>query len=959
MPKAVRKSDIPPGMTLRRTLRGHVGQINEIAFSPDGRRIASGSGVRKVRVWEVGTGEEQLRLEGHKGGVWSVAFSEGGDRVVSGGDDGTVRVWEAETGEAQLSLKGHVGLVWSVAFCEGADRIVSGGDEGTVRVWEADTGRALRVLQGHTDAVTGITFSSTGVLLASKSDDGTVRLWNAESGDAVAILDEPVSPGNIANIAFSPAGPVLATLGEENRAIRIWDLDLDLLLGAPPVEKSVHYTTAKIVLVGDATVGKSALAHRLVHGEFKVQLSTHGQRFWIFDQLCSEREDGTRCEAVLWDLAGQPDYRIMHSLFVDDADLAVVMFDAADRSDPLKGAEYWLTMLARRQGKTHPRSILVAGRLDVGQPALGREEIEAFAREHGVTGGYVCTSAATREGLDDLLERMRAQIPWDEFETTVTTETFNRIKDFILDLKQRLSEDPEAGRIVVSPEELRTQLESKYPDWEFSDEEMLQAVRLLEKHGFAAVLRRSSGEDRILLAPERLNNLAHSIVQAARSNPRGLGALDEGALLRGEHDFRELADLDKDERETVLEAVTARFIDHVVCFRAAHPDGTLLVFPGLINMNKPEAGEAAVTEDASYTISGVVENVYASLVVLLGYTNTFSRRNQWRNQAQYQVGEEVCGFRLAEQREGELDFVLYYGEGVTSATRLLFEGLFETLLRTHRVKIAKYPSVTCSACDYRQERAEVVRRVRGKQGRLFCSNCGQQITLPVAAEEVSVAPEQRVRVTEEQREVVRRREYEKALTYVKAPLVRESGGATEPVSCFISYAWGVPDHERWVRMRLAPDLRSAGIDVILDVWHNAEIGGDIQRFVSRIESSDYVVPVGTPAYRQKWDHPAEEQGSWAAEEVRLIQQRLKQAGAGKSGVLPVLIDCEEESALPPLLHGKVHGDFRDSNAYFPNLFDLVLTLFQIDFADLAVADLRQRLREGSYGRRGVLPGDRT
>src|SRR4029077_2046700 len=130
-----------------------------------------------------------------------------------------------------------------------------------------------------------------------------------------------------------PRLPMLATLGEYDRIIRIWELDEALLLGASLFgsaegkQQSVHYTTAKLVLLGDAGVGKTGLGWRLAHGEFKEHASTHGQQFWQLNQLSKQRRDGAQCEVVLWDLAGQDDYRLIHALFLDDADLALVLFD--------------------------------------------------------------------------------------------------------------------------------------------------------------------------------------------------------------------------------------------------------------------------------------------------------------------------------------------------------------------------------------------------------------------------------------------------------------------------------------------------------------------------------------------------------------------------------------------------------------------------------------------------------
>jgi GTPase SAR1 family protein len=114
--------------------------------------------------------------------------------------------------------------------------------------------------------------------------------------------------------------------------LNIWSFDFTDLIGKNLESISLRYTTAKIVLVGDSGVGKTGLGWRLAHNEFKEHSSTHGQQFWVVPELQKTREDGTECEAVLWDLAGQPDYRLVHSLYLDDVDTALVLFDPTDKN---------------------------------------------------------------------------------------------------------------------------------------------------------------------------------------------------------------------------------------------------------------------------------------------------------------------------------------------------------------------------------------------------------------------------------------------------------------------------------------------------------------------------------------------------------------------------------------------------------------------------------------------------
>jgi hypothetical protein len=124
--------------------------------------------------------------------------------------------------------------------------------------------------------------------------------------------------------------------------------------------------------------------------------------------------------------------------------------------------------------------------------------------------------ALSGDGVGELLARMRALIAWDEKPATVTTKTFKRIKDHVLGLKGQ-SDAP----TVVAYSDLRARLEATDADWRFSDGEMATAVGHLENYGYVKRLRTSRGEQRILLEPARLNNLASSFVLEARRNPKG------------------------------------------------------------------------------------------------------------------------------------------------------------------------------------------------------------------------------------------------------------------------------------------------------------------------------------------------------------------------------------------------------------------------------------------------------
>src|SRR6266513_1018652 len=162
------------------------------------------------------------------------------------------------------------------------------------------------------------------------------------------VLKEESSKAAVFGVAFHPHAPILATLGEEDTIIRLWNVDVAALLDTASTTASVHYTTIKIALVGDSAVGKSGLGYRIAEDRFQITESTHGQQFWVVDKLGATRKDGTQCEAVLWDFAGQPNFRPIHALFLDDVDLALVLFDPS-RPDTFTGVDYWLKQLSQNQ----------------------------------------------------------------------------------------------------------------------------------------------------------------------------------------------------------------------------------------------------------------------------------------------------------------------------------------------------------------------------------------------------------------------------------------------------------------------------------------------------------------------------------------------------------------------------------------------------------------------------------
>jgi WD40 repeat protein len=216
-------------------LKGHTSPLLDMAFSPDGSLIATGSVDGSARIWAAGTGRKLLTLEGHGGWVFGVDFDPAGEVVATAGEDGTARLWDATSGRELLVLSGHTGIIRDVDFSPDGRRLATSSGDGTVRVWDVGPqgSREQATLAGP-DVTPSVAYSPDGRWIATASYDGRARLWNAATGRRIVTF----SGGDASSdVALAPDGKTLATAGFSVSGTPIlWDTasgKIQRILGGP------------------------------------------------------------------------------------------------------------------------------------------------------------------------------------------------------------------------------------------------------------------------------------------------------------------------------------------------------------------------------------------------------------------------------------------------------------------------------------------------------------------------------------------------------------------------------------------------------------------------------------------------------------------------------------------------------------------------------------------------------
>jgi WD40 repeat protein len=678
--------------------------VRGLAWSPDGSTLAVTDKAPEITdnggigIWDVRT---LTLLKGWRYQTYCnvPCWSPDGQMIVAPGFDGDVYVHASDDLRVLHRLRGHNDPVYFTDISPDGKLAASVSYDKTARIWDLSAGKEIVTLEGLDAPVTWVQFSPAGHLLASKTDR-QVQLWRCRDWECVATIPRADIAG-IGGIAFHPSLPLLAAKEIESQRIDCFTIDYALLGSVGVRADSRRYVNAKVVLLGDTGVGKSGLGLVLSGQEYQPTDSTHGRRVWTFDTQEVEVPalgQQTR-EVLLWDLAGQPGYRLVHQLHLNEIAVALVVFDSRSETDPFSGVKHWVRALAQarrlEEAVVPLRTYLVAARADRGGVAVSRERIQAMVDDLGLDGFFE-TSAKEGWQIAELKDTIGAAIAWDALPMVSSSLLFDSIKQFLLEEKNQ-------GRVLSTADDLFRGFARTQSDHADHDKLRASFETCIGRVASRDLIRRLHFGDLVLLQPELLDAYASALVQAAKEEPDGLGFIREDDALTGR--FRLAAEermADQAQEKLLLIATVEELLRHEIALKETTDQGVDLVFPSQFTRERPDAPDIPGRQ-VTFGFEGPLHSIYASLAVRLAHSSLFGRRTMWQNAASYTatVGG-TCGIHLRELEEGRGELTLFYDEQAGTAVRAQFETYVAGHLQFRALPgtIIRRAIRSCPVCGY-------------------------------------------------------------------------------------------------------------------------------------------------------------------------------------------------------------------------------------------------------------------
>ncbi|HRI67722.1 MAG TPA: metallophosphoesterase [Polyangium sp.] len=727
--------DAQTGAVLRQTTLGGPDSAG-LAWSPNGI-IATGEPDGRILFFAA----EDLASVGHlehgfcPQGILAVEFSPDGDWLISGGKgEGTVAISVVPAGVLAdraftRATPYQRGSILDFAFRPNMNQVASASADGSIIIFHLENGSVITRLEGHTSAVVHVGFSFDGRLLVSRAHDGTVIVWSTDAWEVVLRFQH--FPPHTPNPVFSPTAHILVLPTSTGIGVELISLDIDVLLHRPSTEQTLHTMTAKVVLLGEGGAGKSCLALRLAEDRYLEQPPTHAMRFWKIsaDRIASNRVDKLkqRRELVVWDLAGQDEYRLVHPLFLTDTQLAILAFEPRRGSAAESEVAAWNDHLLDDDDRAKPPGrILVGTKVDDEHAPEDREAIERLRTRTGAIA-YVATSARHGRGVHQLRQTIIGNVDWSIVAPTSRPVVFERIREHIDRVRQ-------TGRMILPLAEIETEMQA-HDGEELGDVDKptIVAVALqLARQGFVALVRLTDGTLALVLHVEQIARYAGSLALLAKKSPHGVPAIEIASLFGPTARFPGIANaerLRKDQELAVLDGVIALLIERGMAF--LHEG--LLVFPGAFpsDQGADVPNDKVLVPAIRYEMNRPITDVYASAVAAIAMSRRFGPARLGAGRADFgRLDEGLSRISVETGPQGKMRWALAlaFSPEVPDELRRLLAGFLEDHLKLCGVQFIEKQTIRC-VCNYQFPHEIVEKRLIAGNPDVGCPECDRRTSL--------------------------------------------------------------------------------------------------------------------------------------------------------------------------------------------------------------------------------------
>jgi hypothetical protein len=903
-----------------RLLQGHKGPPLGLAWHPTLPLLATGGKDKTVRFWQTEAGQSSIFCE-LTNEIRSVAWSPDGRRLAVHESDGSLKIYDTEDRTVLASAGSYApagyGLCWSrdasalvassdtddALVCSGEDLrlirrlkgsstghtkvapapqgdvIALAGSDQTVRIWNLASGKEVTILEGHRHGLMCVKFSPDGDFLASLSRD-ELRLWRRSDWECVSTVSrtEAIAVGGL---DFHPSQPFLAAkdmpANMQEPRVDLFKIDYALLRGADLMPDSSRYANAKVILLGDTGVGKSGLGLVLSGQPYQPTDSTHGRNVWTLDtQEVGTPAGGTQTrEILLWDLAGQPGYRLIHQLHLGEVAVALLVFDSRSETDPFAGVKHWVRALAqarRLEGSSAVplRAYLVAARADRGGVAVTRQRVQAMLDDLGLDGFFE-TSAKEGWQVTDLVQAIREGIVWDALPMVSSSVLFGTIKEFLL-------EEKEQGRLLCTIDDLFRSFQRAHPDAAADHDLRASFETCIGRVESRGLIRRLHFGDLVLLQPELLDAYASAMVQTAKEEPDGLGFIREEDALEARFRMPEQERVrDRGQEKLLLIATVEELLRHEIALKATTDREVDLVFPSQFTRERPDAPDIPGRQ-AVFSFEGPLYSIYATLAVRLSHSTLFRRQAMWQNAASYlSSAGGTCGIHLRELEEGRGELALFFDEQAGPAARAQFETYVTEHLQLRAVPgtLTRRQIRACPNCGFVLPEDLIQRRINRGATTIRCPACEESV-IPLA-EEPRALPE--AAVAEMNRSADDQRDKNVAGVRLRGKI------ETRDYDVFLCY--NSADRERV--KAIGERLKELGILPWLDVWEirpGTRWQLALAKQIKSVKSAAVFIGPKGP-------------GPWQGAEVEAL---LTQLFKRKCPIIPVILEGRQgQPQFPPFL----------------------------------------------------------